>query len=97
MDAVGDVRYVMNTSNDVRKIGPAIVRDMTAHITEHASNSDASLEQAVTGAVASYVFPQLEGVRKREQVVAELATVDSVVSDRLQQLAADVLQVEVDG
>jgi MoxR-like ATPase len=92
-EAIGDVWYVTNTSVGHRKIGPAIIMDMLSHV----SNSTASVTTAVTQAVASYVFPQLEGVRGREQVVAELAAVGSVDESRLRHLAEDILQVELDG
>jgi hypothetical protein len=87
------VWYVTNTRSDQRKIGPAIIMDMLSHV----SNSAAPRTTAVTQAVASYVFPQLEGVRGREQVVAELAAVESVDESRLQHLAEDILRVKLDG
>ncbi|AXG06983.1 AAA family ATPase [Haloplanus rubicundus] len=92
-EAIGDVWYVTNTSVDNRKIGPAIIMDMLSHV----SNSTAPVTTAVTQAVASYVFPQLEGVRGREQVVAELSAVESVDESRLSHLAEDILQVKLDG
>lgn len=93
IEAIGDIWYVMNTAADDRKIGPAIVRDMLSHV----SNSSVPLDRAVTQGVASYVFPQLEGVRRRERVVSELAAVDAVDGARIQQLARDILQVDLDG
>jgi MoxR-like ATPase len=93
MESIGDVWYVTNTRSNQRKIGPAIIMDMLSHV----SNSAASRTTAVTQAVASYVFPQLEGVRGREQVVAELAAIDSVDESRLRHLAENILQVELDG
>jgi MoxR-like ATPase len=92
-DAVGDIWYVINTATDERKIGPAIVRDILSHVV----NSTAPETQAITQAIVSYVFPQLEGVRRRERVVAELITVDSVDRDHLARRAEDILQVELDG
>jgi len=93
IDAIGDVWYVTNTSVDDRKIGPAIIMDMLSHV----SNSSASVTSAVTQAVASYVFPQFEGVRGRERIVAELSAVESVDGSRVRRLAEDLLQVELDG
>jgi MoxR-like ATPase len=92
-DAVGDIWYVINTATDERKIGPAIVRDILSHVV----NSTAPETQAITQAIVSYVFPQLEGVRRRERVVAELIMVDSVDRDHLARRAEDILQVELDG
>jgi len=93
VEAIGDVWYVTNAGTDHRKIGPAIIMDMLSHVT----NSTRSTTKAVTQAVASYVFPQLEGVRGREQIVAELAAVEAVDGTRLRHLAEDILQVELDG
>jgi MoxR-like ATPase len=91
IDAVSDIWYVTNTAVADRKIGPAIVRDMLLHV----SHSEARLERAITQAIASYVFPQLEGIRRNERVAAELASVDAVETTRLRHLARDVLQVEL--
>lgn len=93
IEAIGDVWYVTNTSTDNRKIGPAIIMDMLSHV----SNSTRSTTEAITQAVASYVFPQLEGVRGRERIVAELTAVEAVDGGRLRNLAEDILQVELDG
>jgi len=91
-EAVGDVWYVTNNVIDERKIGPAIIKDMLAHITA----TPGSLERSLTEAVGSYVFPQLEGVPRRERIAAQLAAVDDVDETRLGRLATDVLQVAID-
>jgi MoxR-like ATPase len=93
VDAVGDIWYITNTVVNHRKIGPAIVKDMLNQV----SNSNAPLKQAVTRAVTSYVFPQLEGVQRRKQIVTQLASAKDVDSDRLRDLAEDILRVEIDG
>ena len=93
VDAVGDIWHITNTVVDHRKIGPAIVKDMLSQV----SNSNAPLKQAVTRAVTSYVFPQLEGVQRRKQIVTQLASAEDVDSDRLRALAEDILRVEIDG
>ncbi|WP_372480509.1 AAA family ATPase [Halomicrobium sp. HM KBTZ05] len=92
--AIGDVWFVMNNAADERKIGPAIVRDMLSHVRE---TPPAQRDRVVTQAVLSYVFPQLEGVRKREAVIARLAELDAIDSSRLRSVASDVLQVRPDG
>jgi MoxR-like ATPase len=93
IDAVGDIWHITNTVVDHRKVGPAIVKDMLGQI----SNSSAPLERAVTRAITSYVFPQLEGVQRRKQIVTQLAAAENVDSDRLGTLAEDILRVEIDG
>ncbi|MFC3478987.1 AAA family ATPase [Halobacterium litoreum] len=92
LDAAGDVWYVTNSSVDHRKVGPAIVKDLLSHV----SNSSANLDQAITRAVASYVFPQLEGVRGREQIASEIAAIPSIETHRLRQFADDMLRVDLD-
>jgi 5-methylcytosine-specific restriction enzyme B len=84
---VGGVWRATNSTVDGRKIGPAIVRDMLAHVI----GSDARIETASTQAVTNYVFPQLEGVPKREQIVTEID------ETRLKRLGRDVLGISVNG
>jgi MoxR-like ATPase len=86
---VWDVWYVTNNAVDERAIGPAIIEDVLAHV----ANSRASRSVAITQAVTDYVFPQLEGVPRRETVVSRLAQVDAIDRDRLDQLARDMLGV----
>ncbi|MFC6903582.1 AAA family ATPase [Halalkalicoccus tibetensis] len=86
---VGGVWRATNSTIDGRKIGPAIVRDILAHVL----GSDAGVEAASTQAVTNYVFPQLEGVPKREQIVTEIARVDGIDETRLERLGRDVLGV----
>ena len=63
----------------------------------HVLGSDAGVETASTQAVTNYVFPQLEGVPRRERIVSEIATVDGIDDRRLKRLGRDVLGVNVDG
>jgi len=51
---------------------------------------------AVANAITSYIFPQLEGVRGRERVISELASLDGVDSRRIHDRAAEILQVTLD-
>jgi 5-methylcytosine-specific restriction enzyme B len=90
---VGGVWRATNSTVDGRKIGPAIVRDMLAHVL----GSDSGVETASTQAVTNYVFPQLEGVPRRERIVSEIARVDGIDETRLKRLGRDVLGVSVDG
>lgn len=89
---VAEIWYLLNVQVDERPIGPAIIRDVLAHVVS--SGKDRST--ALTDAVTSYVYPQLEGVRRREQVVDALARLDQLESDRLRDVAGDVLQVQFD-
>ncbi|ELY88718.1 ATPase associated with various cellular activities AAA 5 [Natrialba hulunbeirensis JCM 10989] len=88
--AVARVWRTTNTTIDDRSIGPAIVKDLYQHVSRHANDS---LSAALTQAVISYVFPQLEGVPKREQIVRQLASVDEIDERLLQTAARDMLQV----
>jgi hypothetical protein len=49
----------------------------------------------VTRAIISYIFPQLEGVPKREQILNEIATVDAVDQDEFTEAATEMLQVSL--
>ncbi|WP_158854044.1 MoxR family ATPase [Halorhabdus sp. CUG00001] len=89
---VGEIWHVLNAGVDERRIGPALVRDILAH----ASNSKQDRKDVLTEAVMSYVFPQLEGVRRREQIVDGLATLDQLHEDRLRSVGGDLLQIRFD-
>ena len=92
--AVSNVWHATNNTIEDRKIGPAIVKDVLRQV---AGALDENRERALTQAISNYVFPQLEGVPRRERIVTELAALDDVDAARLEQLARDVLQVTVDG
>ena len=94
LDAVAEIWRVLNSGNEDRKIGPAIVQDVLRGI-EHGPHRDD--RTAITAAVANYVLPQLEGTRRQETIVNRLARVDAVDRKRLIDLSEDVLQVEIDG
>ena len=88
---VGRIWRITNSTVEGRKLGPAIVKDMLAHTL----NSGLSREAALTRAVTDYVFPQLEGVARREAIVSELASLDCLERDRLAQLGQEILQVHL--
>lgn len=92
--AVGRVWRAMNSAVEARAIGPAIVEDMLAYVQE---NTALPLEERVTRAIISYIFPQLEGVPKRKQIVQEIATVDTTNRETLQEAATEMLQVTFQG
>lgn len=90
---VGRVWRITNSTVEGRKLGPAIVKDMLGHTL----NSGLPREAALTRAVTDYVFPQLEGVARREAIVSELASLDCLERDRLAQLGQEILQVRLSG
>lgn len=89
---VGEIWHLLNVRVDERPIGPAIIRDILSHVV--ISEKDRST--ALTDALTSYVYPQLEGVRRRKKVVDALSRLEHIESDRLRDVAGDVLQVEFD-
>ncbi|MFB6296180.1 MAG: AAA family ATPase [Halobacteriales archaeon] len=90
MRGLGEVWHVTNAAGSERKIGPAVLKDMLSHVL-HSRSDD--LEATITQAVTDYVFPQLEGVPKRGQIVERLARAEYVDETRLWSLADDVLRV----
>jgi MoxR-like ATPase len=89
---VGRVWRAMNNAVDDRAIGPAIVMDILSYVIEQPATA---LEIRITRAIMSYIFPQLEGVPQREQIVRQLAAVDSVDEDMLAEAATEMLQVSL--
>jgi MoxR-like ATPase len=94
LDTIGRVWRAMNHSDADRAIGPAIVEDMVSYV---AHNPTTSLEERITRAIISYIYPQLEGVPKRKQIVQDIRTVDGVDADQLEAAAAEMLQVTLQG
>ena len=91
---VGRVWRAMNRAVEERSIGPAIVEDMLGYVGQHRT---LKLEERLTRAVVSYIFPQLEGVPKRKQIVREIAEVDPVQEDTIADAATEMLQVNIRG
>ncbi|WP_415381629.1 AAA family ATPase [Halosimplex sp. TS25] len=92
LQAVGRVWREMNTAVEDRAIGPAIVKDIVEYVGE---NETVPLEDRLTRAVISYIFPQLEGVPKREKIVRQISKVRQIDSDGLGDAAAEMLQVNI--
>lgn len=92
--AVADVWRATNTAIEDRAIGPAIARDILGHVV---SGNGLPLSVLLTQAVSNYVFPQLEGVPRRQTVVAKIASVNVVDEGRLWNAAGSVLGVRQDG
>ncbi|WP_226012313.1 AAA family ATPase [Halomicrobium salinisoli] len=91
IEVTAELWRVTNSTVDERRIGPALVEDILRHV------AAASDRDAMTSAVTSYIFPQLEGLRRREEVVAELAQLPGVDRRRLLDRANEMLQVTADG
>jgi MoxR-like ATPase len=95
-DAIGLVWKQTNQAVEDRSIGPAIVRDMLMYVTNRRHAGTADLSQRVTEAVISYIFPQLEGVPERKQIITHIAAVDATETETLRTAASDMLQVTID-
>ncbi|WP_436909559.1 AAA family ATPase [Halosimplex marinum] len=87
---IGRIWRKMNHAIDDRAIGPALVKDMLEYTRE---NETLALEDRLTEAVVSFIFPQLEGVPKREQIVEQIASVEQIDEHELDNAARDMLQV----
>ena len=94
-DAIGLVWKHTNHAVDERSIGPAIVRDMLGYVTNRRTGPDEDISGRITEAVISYIFPQLEGVPERKQIIRQIATVDAVDTSRLTTAARDMLQIKL--
>jgi len=88
--AVGRVWRTANTAVEERSIGPAIIKDVLEYITQH---PDDNITYHLTQAVISYIFPQLEGVPKRNTIVREIAAVPDIDTSLLHGAAREMLQV----
>lgn len=86
---VATIWRATNTAVDNRAIGPAIVEDMLRYITAHDNSSE--LEARLTEAVISYIFPQLEGVPERGEIVSQIASQGGVSVPKLTRAAHDML------
>ncbi len=94
--SVGRVWRAVNGATEERAIGPAVVKDMLEFVrTQPADAGDAAFDRALTEAVLSYVFPQLEGVPKRRRIVESVAEIDRIDDSRLMESAREMLQIEL--
>jgi hypothetical protein len=81
----------MNEAVEDRAIGPAIVEDLLAAVTHE---NGRQMSTRLTRAIISYIFPQLEGVPKREQIVKQIAAVDTELDQTLlREAAREMLQI----
>jgi MoxR-like ATPase len=96
-DAVGEIWYRVNNAVEGREIGPAIAKDMLEFLNESVSNKASN-----TAAITNFIFPQLEGVPERKEIVESLADVsdngDIGLDDkRLERVASNMLGVDISG
>lgn len=91
--AVAAIWEGTNNAVDGRKIGPAIAEDLLGFIAEDSRD----IRDKSTDAVVNFILPQLEGVRKNEQVVDKISGFDEYVNgSELKNIARDMLQVKFD-
>lgn len=88
--SIGQIWQRANHAVEERSIGPAIIHDMLQFALGH-PNPDQ--RRVLTQAVVSYVFPQLEGVRNRKQIVNEIIRSNQVDEAALRREARDKLDV----
>lgn len=91
--AVGQVWRQTNSAVDERAIGPAIARDLVLYLQNH---DETNLSMKLTDGVIAYIFPQLEGVPKRRQIVENIADVSEIDEDRLRDVGREMLQIRFD-
>ena len=91
-EQVGLVWYATNNAIEERAIGPAIIKDILNYVSVHQTGF---LTRSLTEAVISYIFPQLEGVPKREQIIQKIAEVSAINEKMLAQAAKEMLQVTI--
>ena len=93
--AVAEVWRNASTAVEGRAIGPAIAKDMLENLIElvsAGSGDDSDLERPLTNVVINYIFPQLEGVPKRKQIV-ESITETGVSTEEVESAAEDMLEL----
>ncbi|MFB6100906.1 MAG: hypothetical protein ABEK16_06585 [Candidatus Nanohalobium sp.] len=83
----------VNSADVDREIGPAIAKDILEFLNEAGIN-----RQSNTAAITNYIFPQLEGVPERKQIVESISKADVELDDeRLERTARNMLQVDISG
>jgi 5-methylcytosine-specific restriction protein B len=92
---VGRVWRAINGATEERSLGPAIIKDVLGYVRARTRTGDDDLQRYLTEAVLSYVFPQLEGVPKRREIVREIAAAETIDRTRLESAAREMLQVDV--
>ena len=83
----------VNSADVEREIGPAIAKDILEFLSEAGTD-----EKSNTAAITNYIFPQLEGVPERKQIVESISKADvELDEDRLERTARNMLQVDISG
>lgn len=108
LDAIHpSLAVIWSNLNSHRPIGPAIIFDMVSFVEEYVTDFDDEEEvsEALTAAIISLVYPQLEGMRPDEQtsLIGDLSTAQPVDTDaspthlpnqdRLQDKAIDMFDI----
>ena len=95
IEKIGSVWYAVNEAIENRCIGPAIIKDILDYLREHRHirNRGQIDEVTFTDAIITYIFPQLEGVPKRGQIVRNIANTEGVDGIQLFKAAQDMLDL----
>lgn len=93
--AVVTVWQSLATGEHTRPVGPALVKDMIEYMDVHKG----TLSERLADAVVAYVYPQLEGVPNRKEIVDELSNLDALsgMSDQVRKTAETMLDFSFDG
>lgn len=89
LESVGAIWQTVNDAG--RPIGPALIRDLIAHL-EHRSSID---ETQYTQAVINYLLPQLEGLGDRADIVKALGSLDVIDQSQLYEAANELLRTDL--
>lgn len=93
IEAIAAIWEETNNAVDGRKIGPAIAEDLLGFVAEDSRD----IRDKSTDAVVNFILPQLEGLRKNEQVVDKISELDNYVNgSELKDISRDMLQVKFD-
>jgi MoxR-like ATPase len=86
-----DVTEIWKKVNKEKEIGPSIIRDILSYLDSYPDEENGA---ALTNAVVSLVFPQMEGMRKDKQVrmIDSLRDVESIEQERLTSRAEDIFR-----
>jgi hypothetical protein len=89
-ESYADVTKVWKSVNAEKEIGPSIVRDIFSYLDSYPADD----ERALTNAVVSLVFPQMEGMRRDEQVglINSLSDIDTINENMLTERAEDIFR-----
>lgn len=74
-----DLSVIWAVVNDYRELGPAIIEDLLRHLDAYQGGDE---NAALTSAITTYIFPQLEGLRreKQEELLEDLGSEHDVIN-----------------